>query len=124
MLWLMIAPSGWRRIFRMFSRIRSEMMTVSLTEKPTMVRSAATIVEVEFVVQQDQHAGRHQHIVRQCHRRADAEAELEAERDVDAHHQRRDQHGEDPLPTQLLADAWSDGLGAQDIVGVRPERGR
>ena len=44
MLRLMIVASGERRFLRRFSRIRSETITVSLTEKPTTVSSAATMV--------------------------------------------------------------------------------
>ncbi len=44
MLRLMMAASPSRGRLRMFSRIRSETITVSLTEKPTIVSSAATIV--------------------------------------------------------------------------------
>ena len=65
-----------RLIFRMFSRMRSHMTTVSLTENPTMVSKAGDDREIKLVIGQHQCPHRHQHIVNQRNDGADAEPEL------------------------------------------------
>ena len=115
---LSVSYSGSRRFLRRFSRTRSKMMIVSLSEYPITVSSAATTVsEISRCISlMNAIVVRMSCIVAMV--AATPKRHSNRNREVHQRDEERDENRDDRAAPELAADLRADGLGADDLERV------